>query len=188
MRVVDHLRAIRAGQKTIEIQSDGSTTIARCFERAAHGPAPRIVHRSIPNPKRGPKGSPSSPEARFRDSVMHEVDRLHTWFRHSMAHDRRETIAFSRSVNALLSRKLIYALNRNVVQPHVERRRHEGTPAMILGVLPRPVSWEEILEKRRFLRHCPPLPKGWADAYFEKLKTLGARPSRRRIPAIHRNA
>jgi hypothetical protein len=169
----------------LHLASDASPAIGAAVRRLLH-PA-RIRHLVLPNPPRRPKGFPRLPEARLRDAVMGEIDLLHQWFRHSQAHDRRETIAFPRSVNAILHRRLVFCLGRNVVQPRRERRRREGTAAMHLGLLPRPVSWEELLERRRFLRRSPPLPAGWKRAYFEQIETLGARPARRRLPGIHRS-
>src|SRR5262249_36052936 len=60
---------------------------------------PRVRLRSFPDPRRGPKGSPRSPAARARDRAMFPSDLLHALLRHSLAHHRRETIAFGRRLN-----------------------------------------------------------------------------------------
>jgi hypothetical protein len=168
---------------TLHVASDGSTAIAAAFAPRENGVA--VNHRTFPNPPRGPKGSPRSREARVRDAALREVDLLHRWFRHSTAHDRRETIAFARCVNALLSRKLLFALSRNFVQPRRERDRGGGTPAMCRGLVDRPLDWSDLLERRRFRARTPPLPPGWAEAYFERIPTLGQTPATRRLPRCH---
>jgi hypothetical protein len=168
----------------IDLATDDAKVIAEVVQQPPF--AGRIRHRTCRNPKRGPKGSPPSAEARARDRALFEADQLHRRFRQAQAHDRRETTAFSRNLNALFARHLLYVLGRCVVQPRRERRRHEGTPAMRLGLLPRPLSWSELLERRRFLAHTPELPPGWAEAYFERLTTLGRPSSPRRLPRCHR--
>jgi hypothetical protein len=179
-RIVDEVLDRAPEDRILHLASDDDCAIARAIRR--HPRAASIRHRRYPKPERGPKGSPPSAAARTRDRALREVDQLHRWFRHSLAHDRRETIAFSRSVNALLSRKILFAVGRNVVQPRRERRPAGGTPAMQLGLLDRPLSWKEIFERRRFPRRVAPLPSDWLAAYRETILTLGSRPSSRRFP------
>ena len=184
-RAVAALLARVPAAETLRLDSDDAPAIARALARSPH--AGRIRHRAWRNPPRGPKGSPPGPAARARDGALFEVDQLHRWFRHSLAHDRRETLAFARCVNALFARHLVFALQRGVIQPRRERHRDDGTPAMRLGLLPRPLSWPDLLERRRFLALSPPLPTTWSAAYFERLPTLGNLPSRRRLPYFPRN-
>ena len=178
-RVRDALLAALAPGQLLRCASDGAPEIAAAFD----GAGPRVRHRPLPNPPRRPKGAPRGPAARARDRAVGPADRFHRWCRHSLAHDRRETIAFARSVNALLARKILFAAARNAVQPRSERRPRDGTPAMARGLLDRPLGWDEILELRRFPRRLPPLPPGWAACRDEAIPTAGRLPSRRRLPA-----
>ena len=181
-RVIDALLETTPPGRTLDCVSDGDKTLGAVLAEAG----PRVRHRAFPNPQRGPKGSPRSQEARVRDRAMREVDHLHRWLRHSIAHDRRETIAFARDVNALLGRRLMFAVARNAIQARRERDPDSGTPAMARGILDRPLSWDEILERRRFPRRIRALPPGWATCYSEEIPTLGKKPSRRRFPSFAR--
>jgi hypothetical protein len=181
-RVVDELLRWAAPTTTLDVSSDGDTAIAAAFERAGD----RVRHRAFPNPERGPKGTPRSAEARARDLALQGVDNLHRFIRHSLKHDHRETIAFARSVNAMLGRKLMFMAWRNAIQSRREAWQEEGTPAMHVGILDRPLSWEELLEMRRFRRRLPPLPPGWVTCHDEEIPTIGQRPSRRRFPRYAR--
>jgi len=103
------------------------------------------------NPPRGPRGSPRPPEARVRDSALFPVDLLHKILRHSLAHHRRETIAFSRRINAAMERLFVTAVWRNLIKKRSERRgRASPTPAMVLGLTREPWSWRRVLSQRLF--------------------------------------
>jgi len=103
-----------------------------------------------PNPPRGPKGSPRSPQAIARDRAMFPVDLLHGLLRHSLAAHRRETIAFGRRLNAILERLMLMAVWRNFVKGVSERKGDPTTPAMRLGLTDRPWSWQRVLGRRLF--------------------------------------
>jgi hypothetical protein len=109
-----------------------------------------INHLIYPNPHRGPKGTPPSPEARARDRAMFPADQLHALWRHSCAHNRRETIAFGRRINAMLERAHLMVVWRNFVKWRSERRPDRTTPAMKLGLTDCPWRWSRILAQRLF--------------------------------------
>ena len=119
------------------------------YARAAAG-RPRVLLRSFPNPPRGPKGSPRSPAARARDRAMFPVDLLHGLLRHSLAHHRRETIAFGRRLNALLERLFLAAVWRNFVKKRSERRPAPVSPAMQVGLTRELWTWRRVLSRRLF--------------------------------------
>ncbi len=177
-RAVDQMLAEAAPGTVLDVVSDGARTIADALAAAGD----RIRHVARPNPKRGPKGSPPSFAAWERDREMRESDLLHRWYRHSIAHHRRESIAFPRSVNALLGRLLHFSVARNLVQARRERKVNGPTPAQLRGMTDRPIEWAEILEMRRFSSRLPALPPGWRDCYTESIPTLGAKSSPRRYP------
>jgi len=116
---------------------------------------PRVFLRSFPNPRRGPKGSPRSPAARARDRAMFPVDLLHGLLRHSLAHHRRETIAFGRRLNALLERLFLAAVWRNFVKKRSERRPAPVSPAMQVGLARELWTWNRVLSRRLFPERHP---------------------------------
>ena len=81
---------------------------------------------------------------------MFPSDTLHTLLRHSLAHHRRETIAFGRRLNAVMERMFLTAVWRNFIKARSERRPDPATPAMSLGLAFEPWSWPRVLSRRLF--------------------------------------
>src|SRR5262245_1130677 len=144
-RCLTALLALPPEGKTLHLLSDGHPAY---LETAAC--QPRIRLRSFPNPRRGPTGSPRSPEARARDRAMFPSDLLHALLRHSLAHHRRETIAFGRRLNALLERLFLAAVWRNFVKKRSERRPDRVTPAMQVGLTDDVWTWRRVFSRRLF--------------------------------------
>jgi hypothetical protein len=95
---------------------------------------------------------------------MFPVDQLHALWRHSCAHNRRETIAFGRRINAMLERAHLMAVWRNFVKWRSERKPDRSTPAMKLGLTDQPWSWRRVFAKRLFpARQWVPQP--WMKLY-----------------------
>jgi len=143
---------------------------------ATHPRRSRIVHRVYPNPPRGSKGSPPSPEARLRDRQMRAVDVLHSLMRHTLAHLRRETIAFGRRTNAMVERMFLTIVWRNFVKKVAERSRDPVTPAMRKGLTDSQWSWERVLARRLF-RGRVELPPGWDKVYRREWITTSIGPN-----------
>ncbi len=114
------------------------------------GHHPRVHLERFPNPRRGPRGSPRSAEAVARDRAMFASDLLHALVRHTMAHHRRETIAFGRRLNALVERLALMAVWRNFVKRRSERRPAPVTPAMQVGLATEVWDWRRVLSRRLF--------------------------------------
>ena len=129
-----------------------------------HPKRAKVRHRIYPNPKRGPKGSPRSPEARARDEAMFPVDLLHGILRHSCAPHKRETIAFGRRVNALMERMFLFMVWRNFIKGRSERKPDRRTPAMCVGLADQPRTWRQILSRRLFPARID-VPEGWMRIY-----------------------
>jgi hypothetical protein len=110
----------------------------------------RVVLRSYPNPKRGPKGSPRSPEAIERDHAMFPVDQLHQLLRHSCSDHKRETIAFGRRLESIMGRAHLMAVWKNFIKSRSERRPDRTTPAMQLGLTDTRWRFERLLCRRLF--------------------------------------
>jgi hypothetical protein len=114
------------------------------------GHHPRVQLERFRNPKRGPRGTPRSAEAVARDRAMFASDLLHALVRHTMAHHRRETIAFGRRLNALVERLALMAVWRNFVKRRSERRPAPVTPAMQIGLATELWDWRRVLSRRLF--------------------------------------
>jgi len=81
---------------------------------------------------------------------MFPADVLHALLRHTVAHHRRETIAFGRRLNALLERLFLAAVWRNFIKRRSERRPEKVTPAMRVGLADEPWTWKRVLSRRLF--------------------------------------
>ena len=100
----------------------------------------------------------------MRDRAMFPVDLLHKILRHSLAHHRRETIAFGRRLNALMERLFLASAWRNFIKGVSERKPDPTTPAMRLGLTEKPWSWSRLLGRRLFpdREHVHP---SWMELY-----------------------
>jgi len=157
-RVFDLIRGLSKGP--VEIVSDDHPAYAHA-ERSAPF-AGSIRRRVYPNPPRGP-GSDRA-VARERDRQMFAVDLLHKLWRHTQAHHRRETIAFGRRSNAVMERGFLFIVWRNFVKKVSERTGEPITPAMRLGLVPRPLEWSQVFSRRLFPKRIG-LPRGWMKIY-----------------------
>lgn len=110
----------------------------------------RVVLKVYPNPKRGPKGSPRSLEAKERDHAMFPVDQLHQLLRHTCADHKRETLAFGRRLESILGRAHLIAAWKNFIKGRSERRPDRTTPAMKVGLTDRRWRWSRLLAQRLF--------------------------------------
>jgi hypothetical protein len=160
-RLMDTLAELPTEGEPLRLIGDGHASYSRA---AAHERRCPIHLSSFPNVKRGPKGSPRCRAARARDRAMFPVDVLHALLRHSMAHHRRETIAFGRRINALMERFFVAAGWRNFIKGRSERKPDPTTPAMALGLADEPWRWKRLLARRLFYHH-ENLPPIWKELY-----------------------
>lgn len=151
----------------VRLLTDAHTDYQRAL--TAHPDRHRFEHQLFPNPRRGPRGTPRSPEAKARDAALFPVDLLHRLLRHTIAHHRRETIAFGRRLEGLLERGFLTAIWRNFVKLRSERRPRKETPAMRVELTRAPWSWERVLSRRLFVSRTE-LPEGWKDVYWRTLR------------------
>jgi len=161
-RIIDGLLALSRADDRVVIRCDGHQ--AYDLAVAGHRQGRRLVLERHPNPRRGPKGSPRSPEARARDAAMFPVDLLHKILRHTLAHQRRETIAFGRRLNAVMERLFQAAVWRNFVKRRSERRPGKETPAMKLELADAPWTWKRVYARRLFFDRVK-LPSIWRTLY-----------------------
>jgi len=115
----------------------------------------RVILRIYPNPKRGPKGTPRSPEAIERDCAMFLVDHLHQLLRHSCSDHKRQTIAFGRRLESIIGRAQLLAVWKNFIKSRSERRPDRTTPAMHLGMTDTRWRFERLLSRRLFPEREP---------------------------------
>jgi len=161
-RVLEVLLPLGQPDRALVIRGDGHPAYDRALGWPADGR--RVVLERYPNPPRGPKGARRSTEARVRDQAMFPVDLLHKILRHTLAHQRRETIAFGRRLNAVMERLFLAAVWRNFVKRRSERRPEPRTPAMHLALTDAPWSWKRVLSRRLFVRR-EKLPAPWPSLY-----------------------
>jgi len=109
-----------------------------------------VVLQAFPNPVRGPKGTPRSPEALRRDLAMFPLDQLHQLLRHTCSDHKRETIAFGRRLESIIGRANLMAVWKNFIKARSERAPDRTTPAMRLGLTDRRWRFERILARRLF--------------------------------------
>ena len=157
---------VPSGQR-LEIHTDGHPGYRAALRR--HRRAGRCRHHVSPNPERPYKGAPRSPEAFARDEAMFAVDLLHLIIRHTLAHHRRETIAFGRRPGAVLERAWLMVVWRNVVKLRWERRHGAVTPGMYLGVTDQPWSWERVFAQRLFPSRVS-VPRPWMRVYRRQIQ------------------
>jgi hypothetical protein len=102
--------------------------------------------------------------------------------RHSGANHKRETIAFSKRRQGAMERLAVFAVWVNFQKSRREKR-HDETPAQLLGLVPRKLTTAEILAHRRFPSRVE-LPERWRPYYEGTLPTRARRcatPRRRRF-------
>jgi transposase-like protein len=162
LRTLELLRKLVDPRQRIVIRGDAHPAYAIAVRR--HPDRSRFQASWFRNPKRGPKGSPRSAEAFARDDAMWVVDQLHKLVRHTGAHERRETIAFSRRLNAAMERFFLKVVWRNFVKRRSERKPAPVSPASWLGITEGPWRWARALAQRLF--PCrETLPPVWAELY-----------------------
>lgn len=161
-RLLDVLCNLAAAEGPLTLHTDAHESYAHALRE--HPARARFQLVATPNPKRGPKGSPRTDEAKERDARMFPSDRWHALLRHTAKHHTRETIAFPRRVNAALERGFVHAIWRDFVKGRSEKQPDPRTPAMLLGLTSTPWSWSRVLARRLFPAHAS-LPESWAALY-----------------------
>jgi len=147
-RMLDSLLPLAKSGETLHLVSDDKPQYRQAVDR--HPAASRIRLTQYANPPRGPKGATRPPRARERDRAMFPADSLHALIRHSSAHQRRETIAFGRRLNALMERMFLLVVWRNFVKWRSERKPDPTTPAMRIGLTDSRWDWPRVFSRRLF--------------------------------------
>ena len=142
--LISHL----AAGATLTCNVDGRNDYGIALRESGLGS--RLILRSYPNPTRGPKGTPRSPEAIERDHAMFPVDQLHQLLRHTCSDHKRETIAFGRRLESIMGRAHLITVWKNFIKSRSERRPDKTTPAMRIGLTDTRWRFERVLSRRLF--------------------------------------
>ena len=167
-RTLQILLKLRAKDRSLRLIHDGHQDYRRATR--SHPIQQSIEHEVHPNPPRGPKGSRRSGQAIARDRAMFPTDLLHSLLRHSLAHHRRETIAFSRRINAAMERLALSAVWRNFVKKRSERKAKAPPPSVVLGLTKSRWNWKRVISRRLFFDRAE-LPEVWAQLYRREWAT-----------------
>jgi transposase-like protein len=162
-----------SGSNPLHLIVDGRVDYPAALRRTAY----RVQLAVYPNPKRGPKGSPRSPEAIARDAAMFPVDSLHQFIRHTCSEHKRETISFGRRLESILGRAYLLAVWKNFIKSRSERKPDRTTPAMRIGLTNSRWCWERLFVRRLFPERIRPSRS--ALTLYRKLATPG-------LPALDR--
>jgi len=153
--VAELLRLLAPTAQTLELHTDEHQDYPRALRRLPHL---EVHHRTI-----------SSRAARTSHNPLFAINLLDLLIRHSEANHKRETIAFSKRRQSAAERLALFLVWRNYLKSFSERRR-DATPAMRLGLLPRPLTVSELLARRRFVTR-ESLPERWMRYYRRDLVT-----------------
>lgn len=154
------LAIVTGGSSSVELWSDEHQDYPRALAGQLHLRERR--HHTV-----------SSRAWRGPDNPLKSVNAFDGMVRHSCANQKRETIAWSKSIASAIARMWVFVVWRNHVKWRTERRRGE-TPAMRAGASPQRVSVKRLLSERLFPWRIK-LPAAWADHYWGRIPT-------RRIP------
>jgi hypothetical protein len=150
------LQTVLDRETEVSVRSDDH----RAYPRACRGLTCRI--RRFVTPSR---------ERRDADNPLFEINLLDLLIRHSQANHKRETIAASKRRQGSAERLAILLVWRNYMKHRWEKRCRQ-TPAMLKGMLERPLRVEDVLRTRLFRTRIV-LPERWAH-YYERLVTTPA--------------
>ncbi|MEZ5063215.1 MAG: hypothetical protein R3B81_00685 [bacterium] len=139
----------------LSVRTDEHPAYPRAFRRSGR----RIQHMKT-----------SSAEARVPSNPLFPVNLADLLIRHSGANHKRETIAFSKTLQSAVERLAIFVVWRNFAKSFSEKVQ-DATPAMRLGVARAKRSVEEILGSRLFVSKTV-LPGRWGGYYRREVVTL----------------
>src|SRR5262245_7649638 len=152
--------------QSLTVRSDEHPAYPRAFPRL---PGYAIRHEQTPSVQARTPGNPLFP-----------VNLLDLLLRHNSANHKRETIAFSKRHQAVIERAALLLLWRNFGKRFSENHGG-GTPAMRLGLSPRPIGVRALLARRWFPSRVR-LPDVWQHYYRRRVPTVGiARPREHRL-------
>ena len=115
--------------------------------------------------------------ARTGRNPLFEINTLDLLVRHCLKDHTRQTIGFGRRRQHSIYRLAIFLVWRNYIKLRREKRCRR-TPAMVIGLLDKPLREEEVLARRLFVRQVA-LPPLWDDYYWRRVTTRALAVNRR---------
>ena len=97
----------------------------------------------------------NSKERRDTKNPLFSVNHLHLNYRHFLASNRRETIAFNKHEAGLMDRIILMKTYKNFMRTKIlkDRGKDSKSPAMELGLCNKVLEFSEVFPKRRFKDH-----------------------------------
>ena len=135
--VQELLRTNLPAEGPIELRTDEKSEYRTALKRLGN---PRIRHETT-----------HSKAPRTAKNPLFAINAHHMFVRHSGANHKRETVAFSKRIQAVIHRHAIFQVWRNLVKVASERQPQKGTPAQRLGITRVRWSIERVLRARLFV-------------------------------------
>ena len=107
---------------------------------------------------------------RSPDNDLWEANLVDLLIRHCNANHKRETIAWSKRRQGSAYRLAIFLVWRNYMKGRQEKEHGSPTPAMVKGLMDKPLTAEDLLKERLFRTRCE-LPPRWAEYYDQQVVT-----------------
>lgn len=114
---------------------------------------------------------------RDRHNALFEINLLDLLLRHCQKNHTRETIGFSKRRQESAYRLAILLVWRNCIKWRWEKRCRQ-TPAMVVGLLQRRLTEQEVLVRRLFVSQVE-LCERWRDYYWRRVPTVAQGVNRR---------
>ena len=149
---------LQPAQGPLVLHSDEHRVYERVIRKLARETGLQVVHRQT-----------SSKQRRTAHNPLFEINLLDLLVRHTQANHKRETIAYSKRRQGSAERLICLQLWRN----WIHKRRENGpwlTPAMLKGLIDRPLKLQEIYHSRLFPGRIP-LPARWTQYYRRTVQT-----------------
>ena len=134
--VLELLRTNLPADGPIELRTDEKSEYRTALKRLGN---PGIQHETT-----------HSKAPRTAKNPLFAINAHHMFVRHSGANHKRETVAFSKRIQAVIHRHAIFQVWRNLVKAASERRPSKGTPAQRLGITRVRWSIGRVLRARLF--------------------------------------
>ena len=153
--IADLLDVVCTGSRQVTIDSDDHPSYRQPIRKMGD----RVIHRVTPGSAK-----------RTKDNNLWEANLADLVLRHSSANHKRETISWSKRRQNSSERLAIYLVWRNYMKGRREKQRGSPTPAMVRGMLDRPLTVDDILGERLFATRIE-LPSRWQEYYDKRVVT-----------------
>ena len=156
---------IRAVMEVLAVSLKGAVQAIVCSDK--HKTYPRAIAKFTSCAIEHRQTDSRAP--RTSRNPLFEVNVLDMLIRHCLKDHTRETIAFGKRRQHSMYRLAIYVVWRNTIKLRREKRCRQ-TPAMMVGLLDRRLTEEEVLARRLFVSRIE-LPPLWRQYYWRRVQT-----------------